>query len=172
MPRAAGLAVHQVRWIALHAGTEQRWLGISPPPLPSPSSPPCCCSGTGALDLLGLLKPLLVAATSPDLSLAAYSTTSAAFAAAPGGASGSRSTGSGGGQVVASGWHAAAVAARLCAAHPQLQDALVTRGLLPPLAQFVVAQAPAPPSALAPAQPLGGPGGDARRVAELLMASK
>jgi hypothetical protein len=75
------------------------------------------------------------------------------------------SSGGGGGgtrQVVAAGWHAALVAARLCGARqPRLQDAAVARGLLPPLARFVQAAAPLPPpllgGTLVPAAAAAGP---------------
>lgn len=104
---------------------------------------------------MGLLRPLLAAATAPELSLGAY--------ALGGGASALD-----GGQVVAAGWHAAAVAAQLCSgagqAEVRLQDAVVARGLLPLLAQFVTAEAPAAGAAGAAA--VGG----GASVAERLMA--
>jgi hypothetical protein len=122
-----------------------------------------CCSASGQLDLLGLLRRLLTEATAPELDLSSY-------------ASGSSSV-SGGGQVVAAGWHAAAVTARLCGAQQQqLQDAAVARGLLPLLAKFLQTEVPAP----VPGGAWGAPGtaasaataADAARVAEQLMAIK
>lgn len=125
---------------------------------------PLCCSATGQLDLLGKLRPLLAAATDPELSLSTYSTA--------GGFTGS-------GQVVAAGWHAAAVAVRLCSvggpAAQQLQDAIVSRGILPLLAPFVAAEVPAPGmggAAGGAAAAFGGGPGDGGRAAELLMTIK
>jgi hypothetical protein len=123
-----------------------------------------CCSASGQLDLLGLLRRLLAEATAPELDLGSYASGSSGI--------------TGGGQVVAAGWHAAAVTARLCGAQQQqLQDAAVARGLLPLLAQFLQAGVPAP----APGGPWGAPGTaavapaaavDTARVAEQMMSIK
>lgn len=94
------------------------------------SASPCLRSASGPLDLLGRLRPLLAAATAPELDLSDYSTAAGAD------------------HTVAAGWHAAAVAARACAgadaAAQQLQDAAVSRGLLPLLARFAVAEVAEP----------------------------
>ncbi|KAI3427181.1 hypothetical protein D9Q98_007118 [Chlorella vulgaris] len=97
-----------------------------------------CVRGSGPLDLLGLLRPALLAVAAAEEELPAYRPLSGG-------------SGGGGGtwQVVAAGWHAALVAARLCGARqPRLQDAAVARGLLPPLARFVQAAAPLLPPLL------------------------
>lgn len=129
--------------------------------------PALLCSASGQLDLLGLLRPLLAAATAPELSLSAY-------AASP--LAGPWADALSGGQTVAAGWHAAAVAAALCSGGGSqmqaLQDALVSRGLLPLLARFAVADVPLQPTGAAAVAAglvaqLGG-----RRVDELLMAIK
>lgn len=100
-----------------------------------------------------MLRRLLAAATAPELDLGAYNLAAGCSA--------------GGGQVVAAGWHAAAVAARLCGGPQQrLQDALVARGLLPPLAAFVQAQPPPAP----PALPGTAAAGLGLRPSEVMMA--
>ncbi|KAI7844752.1 hypothetical protein COHA_001635 [Chlorella ohadii] len=126
-----------------------------------------CISASSQVDLLGLLRPLLAAATAPELSLSAY-------AASP--LAGAWADALSGGQTVAAGWHAAAVASALCSGGGSqtqaLQDALVSRGMLPVLARFAVADVPLqPPGAAAVAAGLAAQLGG-RRVDELLMAIK
>ncbi|KAL4443968.1 hypothetical protein ABPG75_011705 [Micractinium tetrahymenae] len=112
-----------------------------------------CVSASGQLDLLGLLRRLLSEATAPELGLASF--------AATGGGSGPASDGR---QLVAAGWHAALLTARLCSGAvggsvqvaQQLQDAAVARGFLPLLAPFLKAEVPA---AAAGAAALGGAAG-------------
>lgn len=166
--RGASWAVRQVGGRAQHVRRCLRWharrgtsmgrsvcasrrVGLS-----QSHSPPHPClprSASGPLDLLGRLRPLLAAATAPELDLSAYST-----------ASGSDHT-------AAAGWHAAAVAARACggagAAAQQLQDAAVARGLLPLLARFAVVEVQAPGGfSWTPVSP------EAAQSAELLMSIK
>ena len=153
----------------LHALTTQP-LGLSHPcAMHEPCMGPCPspCSASGQLDLLGLLRPLLAAATAPELSLSAYSTS---------GISGSWGDALSGGQTVAAGWHAAAVAAALCSSGSgqvqALQDALVSRGLLPLLARFATADVPLLPARAAAGAAAGPSVGAGRRLDELLMAVK
>ncbi len=129
--------------------------------------PSASCSASSQLDLLGLLRPLLAAATAPELSLSAYAASLLA---------GAWADALSGGQTVAAGWHAAAVASALCSGGGSqtqaLQDALVSRGMLPVLARFAVADVPLqPPGAAAVAAGLAAQLGG-RRVDELLMAIK
>lgn len=120
-------------------------------------------SASSQLDLLGLLRPLLASATAPELSLDAYP--------APG-SSGALD----GGQMVAAGWHAAAVAARLCAGGSgtaqRLQDAVMARGLLPLLAKFVQADVPSPAAAVAAVEAQPATAGVAAGTRVQLMAIK
>jgi hypothetical protein len=109
------------------------------------------CSARFQPDLLSLLGRLMTDATAPELDLCNYQlSTPASISSADRGAAGRSGSGADmamdsldGGQVVAAGWHAARVAARLCGASQALQDAAVERGWLPALAQFVQAEPPA-----------------------------
>lgn len=131
---------------------------------------PCCCSrsAAGQLDLLGLLRRLLSEAMSPELGLASFAATC--------GGSGPASDGR---QLVAAGWHAAQVAARLCSgagaggvqAAQQLQDAAVARGFLPLLSLFIQAEVPPVAPGAAPAGAAGALAGSADGRPAELMAS-